>query len=318
VKRMLVAVVSALSLVLAAATGAPAEPVQQFSFQVTKIKPDGRFTLIFDARTFDTTGGVPPDLLTNYVRLPAGAKLRPEFLTKRYFCDGPALRNVIDRHRERSDVPFPDRVANLGWLERLLSRSKSARDKRALANVRTCERARIGGGTADIDARGPIPALTDLVPSRFSLFFSAPTEKGAIAGFTVVGSAVAEADIVRKYPIVGAVHVALTANFFNDPTADGIYGYRLRLPRPDIAGLQHISIARLHVVNPGLWILKGTCLKRGRDGRCTKQQKKTISWFTQPKCPPSGKISFLSFYEYADPVADITKMFELACPDFSR
>jgi hypothetical protein len=87
----MVAVV-ALSL-LVAAPGAPAEPVQQFSFQITKTKPDGRFTLIFLARTYDTTGGVPPDLLSNYLRIPAGATLRPEFLNKKYFCDGRRLRD---------------------------------------------------------------------------------------------------------------------------------------------------------------------------------------------------------------------------------
>src|SRR5829696_10374605 len=84
-------------LALAAPAAAVAEPVQQFSFQVKDLKPGGRFTLIFTARSFDTTGAVPPSPTENYLRLPAGATLRREFLTKRWFCDGPALRDAITR-----------------------------------------------------------------------------------------------------------------------------------------------------------------------------------------------------------------------------
>ncbi|MGB2711109.1 MAG: hypothetical protein WBC33_06295 [Conexibacter sp.] len=313
-KRILVVVMAVFSLLLAAGA-ASAEPVQQFSFQLTKIKSDGRFTLIFLARTYDTTGGVPPELLSNYLRIPAGAKLRPEFLNKRWFCDGPALRDALNRDLEDSDKPFADRVANLKPFIAKLRKSTSKRDKRALANALTCDRARIGSGTAQIDARASIAALTDLIPSKFSLFFSKPTVPGALAGFTVVGAADANAAIVKRYPIVEAVHVALTANFFDEPTPDGLYGYRLQLPSSNVNGFK-VSIAELRVVNTGLTILKGTCLKKNKNGRCTKKQKKTIFWFTQPDCPPSGRISFLSFFEYADPQPDITKTLTLACPNF--
>lgn len=317
-KRILVVAVAALAL-LGAAAVAPAEPVQQFSFQLKNTKPDGRFTLIFLARTFDTTGVVPPELLSNYMRLPAGAKLRKEFLNKKWFCDGRALRDAIDRDLEGSGTPFADRVERLPVFIKKLSRATSKRDRRALANAKTCLRARIGSGTANIDARTTIPALDELIPSKFTLFLSRPTVKGAIAGFTVVGAADLNSDapIVKKYPIVGAVHVALTANFFNEPSDDGLYGYKLVLPESSVNGLK-VSIAELRVVNTGLTIKKGTCLKRDKDGRCARRQKKTLFWFTQPKCPPSGVISFLSFFEYADPQPDITKTLTLACPNFSR
>ncbi len=313
-KRMLVVAVALLSLLLAAGTTS-AEPVNQFSFQITKLKPDGRFTLVFLARSYDTTGNPPPDLVTNYLRIPAGATLRKEFLNKKYFCDGPALRDALDRDRVDALIPFPDRVANLGPFIKRLSKSKSKRDRKAVANARVCEHARIGSGTANIDARASIPALNELVPSRFSLFFSKPTVPGAIAGFTVIGSGVARADIVRKYPIVAAVHVALTANFFNDPTPDGQYGYKLVLPPGRVAGLQ-VSIAELRVVNTGLTLLKGTCLKQGNGGKCVKQQKKTIFWFTTPKCPASGQLSFESFFQYTPPQPSETKTFSLPCPKF--
>jgi hypothetical protein len=319
VNRLLVVAVAGL-LLLAAAPAVQAEPVQQFSFQVTDTRPDGRFKLIFVARTYDTTGAVPPELVSNYMRLPAGAKLNPAFLSKRWYCDGRRLRDALDDDLSRSDIPFPDRVANLKPFIRTLARKphKTRRDRRDLANAKTCQRAKIGSGTAQVDARATIDELTDLIPSKFTIFFSRPTMKGAIAGFTVVGSAdvTSDAPIVKKYPIVGAVHVALTANFFNDPTPDGLYGYKLVLPDNNVNGIK-VSIAELRVVNTGLTILKGTCLKR-RDGRCVRRQRKTAFWFTRPACPPSGKISFLSFFEYEDPQPDITKTLTLACPRFAR
>jgi hypothetical protein len=314
VKKLLVVAVAVLAL-LGTASASLAEPIQQFSFQLTKLLPDGRFTLIFQARTFDTTGAVPPDLLSNYLRLPAGATLRPEFLNKRFFCNGPALRDTLDRHLEDSGQPFTKRVANLKGFIKELQKSKSKRDKHDLTNVQTCEHARIGTGTAKIDARESIPVLDQLIPSSFALFFSKPTVKGAIAGFTVVGAADEGSPITKKYPIVAGVHVALTANFSNDPTPDGLYGYKLQLPSSNVNGFK-VSIAELRVVNTGLTLLKGTCLKPGKGGRCAKTQKKTIFWFTQPTCPASGKISFLSFFEYAPPQPSITKTIELTCPKF--
>lgn len=313
-KKLLVIAVAALA-VLGSASASPAEPVQQFSFQLTKLKPNGIFTIIFQARTFDTTGAPPPELLSNYLRLPAGATLRPEFLNKRFYCDGKALRDTLDRHLEDSGHPFTKRVANLKEFIQKLKRSKDKADKRALPNVETCDRARVGTGTAQIDARASIPVLDQLIPSSFSLFFSKPTVKGAIAGFTVVGAADEGSPITKKYPIVAGVHVALTANFINDPSPDGVYGYKLQLPSSNVNGFK-VSIAELRVVNTGLTLKKGTCLKQGKGGRCVKKQKKTVFWFTQPACPASGKLSFLSFYHYVAPQPDITQTFELPCPKF--
>ena len=164
-KKLLVIAVASLA-VLGTASASPAEPVQQFSFQLTKLQPNGVFTLIFQARTFDTTGGVPPELLSNYLRLPAGAKLRPEFLNKRFFCNGPALRNTLDRHLEDSGHPFTKRVANLKEFIARLKKSKDRLDKRDLPNVETCDHARIGTGTAQIDARASIPVLNQLIPCQ--------------------------------------------------------------------------------------------------------------------------------------------------------
>ena len=42
--------------VLASVSIAQADPVQEFSFQLKDVKSDGRFTVVFTSRTFDTTG----------------------------------------------------------------------------------------------------------------------------------------------------------------------------------------------------------------------------------------------------------------------
>lgn len=299
----------------APAVVALAEPVQQFSFQLTNVKPGGRYTVVFHSRTFDTTGGVPPSVTENYLRLPAGAKLNPQFLTGRFFCDGVALRDAIDRHIDPKGTPFTTRVTNLKPFIAMLSKSRSKGDRKALANAQACDRARIGNGTANVDARKSIPVLTDLIPSKFSVFFSKGTQKGAVAAMTIVGAATESSPIVKKYPVVAAVHVALVANWFNDPTPDGLYGYKLVLPTGPVSGLD-VSIAEVNATFSGLTLAKGTCLKTGHSGRCVKRQKKTAFWFNTPKCPPSGQLNFQTFYGYASPTPSSTKTITLACPKF--
>ncbi|HMS63287.1 MAG TPA: hypothetical protein PKD63_13485, partial [Solirubrobacteraceae bacterium] len=61
VKRILV---SALLLaLLSPAAIAQAAPVQEFNVQLKDVKPDGRYTIVFTANSFDTSGE-PPPLLT--------------------------------------------------------------------------------------------------------------------------------------------------------------------------------------------------------------------------------------------------------------
>lgn len=317
---MRIARTKALVLVVAGlALGAPAvataEPVQQFSFQLTNLHPDGRFTLLFNARTFDTTGAVPPMLTEQWLRAPAGSVLNRAFLNRGWFCDGPALRDALNRDLEASGIPFTKRIADLTPFIRKLSRRRSRRDRRDLANALVCDRARIGDGSVVIDARDAVRALNEPVPGRFALFFSRPTVPGAIAGFTIIGAALESAPVVRRNPIVAAVHVALNANFFNDPSPDGLYGYRLVLPTEPVQGFR-VSIAEVQATVRGLTLLRGTCLKRGRGGRCVRRQRRTVFWFTRPTCPPSGQIGFLGFFGYDDPQPDITKTVSLACPRF--
>ena len=124
--------------------------------------------------------------------------------------------------------------------------------------------------------------------------------------------------VVKKLPIITQqTRVPLVLNVFSEPT-EGKYGYKLVLPTGPIAGL-NISIAEVRAVVRGTSLEKAkvTCSKRKR-GRCVRKKvKKTnLFWITVPRCPPSGKLSFLGFYGYDDPIPDITKTVELPCPNF--
>lgn len=303
-------------LVLAAPAVAQAEPVSQFSFQVTNIKPGGRYTLIFHGQTFDTTGGVPPTPTANYLRLPKGATLRRQFLTGRYFCNGPKLRTDLDT-MDFSATPFTKRIQNLKPFIRLLERTKGAAARRALANAQACDRGRIGGGTARIDARNVSPVLDRLIDVTFATFLSRGTEKGAVAGFTVLGAADENQEIVKRrtFEVLTGVHAALQANFVNDPTPDGLYGYRLDLPRGDVNGFR-VSIAELNAITNGLTLAKGTCLRTNRRGKCVARQRRALFWFTTPPCPPSGIFHIQEFFGYAPPTPSGTNTIQIACPRF--
>jgi hypothetical protein len=317
IERMVTLLLLSLAgLALAAPAVAQAEPVSQFSFQVTNIKSGGRFTLLFHAQTFDTTGGVPPAPTANYLRIPKGATLRRQFLTGRYFCNGPKLRTDIDT-MDFSGVPFTKRIQNLKPFIRTLQHTKGGAARRAAANALTCNRAKIGGGTGAVDARNVSPKLDRLINVTFVIFLSRPSEPGAVAGFTVLGAADEDQEIVKRrtFEVLTGVHAALSANFVNDPTPDGVYGYRLDLPRGEVNGFR-VSIAELNVTTSGLSLLKGTCLKTNRKGRCVARQKRTIFWFTIPPCPPSGLFSFQEFFGYDDPALNSTRTIQLACPKF--
>ncbi|HXE43963.1 MAG TPA: hypothetical protein VN635_02085 [Conexibacter sp.] len=303
-------------LALGAPAVAQAEPVNQFSFQVTNIKPGGRFTLIFHSQTFDTTGGVPPTPVTNYLRIPKGATLRKQFLTARYFCNGPELRTDIDT-MDFSGVPFTKRIQNLGPFIRTLQHTKGKAARKALANAQSCVRGKIGQGTGKVDARNVSPKLDELINITFVAFFSRSTEKGGVAGFTVLGAADEDQDIVKRrtFEVLTGLHAALNANFVNNPTPDGVYGYRLDLPPGTVNGFR-VSLAQIDFTSAGLSLTKGTCLKQNRKGKCVSRQKRTLFWFTIPPCPSSGFFSFEEFFGYDAPTANSDNTVRVACPRF--
>lgn len=307
-------VVVAVTAVAGICAAAFAQPAQQLSFRWTNANHASQVGFHFDLQTYDTTGAVPPPLTDYYVRLPRGASVRRQFLVARYQCNGPALRNALDAHP--SGIPFTQQIANLQPFIHSLAHSRSRADRAAVANATVCERARVGGGTAQIDARRVTPVLSDLVPVRFAVFLSRGTAPGSIGGFTILGAAEEGSPIVHRFPVLAGVHAALAGSIVNDPTPDGLYGYKLLLPKGPINGLD-ISIAHVSATLHGLTIPRGTCLKRDTGGRCTARQRTDLDSFVLPRCPPSGVLNALLFAGYAAPTPSVTTTIRVPCPTFS-
>jgi hypothetical protein len=291
---------------------ARAEPVQQFSFQVGGASP-AQLTVHLLVRRFDTTGAVPPTPIAFGLRLPAGVRLNPAFLDARYQCDGRALRDALDARP--TGAPFVRRVARLGGLIRELARSRAKRDRAALANARACERARIGGGTGLIDARAAIPVLTDPIPFGFSLFLSRGTIPGAVTGLTALGAADPRSAIVRRYPVVAGVHAVELENVVADPSPDGRFGLKLLIDTGPVNGFQ-MSRAEVDATVHQLTMRKGTCMARGRAGRCTRRRRADALLFELPSCPSSGQVDAQLFSAFPPPLPSLTTTLDIPCPGY--
>jgi hypothetical protein len=298
-------------LVLLVPAVALAYPVQQVSGGLKDVKPDGRFTFVYSARIYDTSGGIPPVLRENYIRLPLGAVLRKEFRNRRYYCDAGNLLKDLQSSPE-PNMNFAGRVDKLAAT---IKRIRSRLDQKALRNAQSCSRSQVGQGTAQVDAR---PTFDELIPAVFYMFLGKGTQPGALASLQIAGMPDENSAIVKKLPFTAQqTRVPFAVNIFNEPT-EGKYGYKLVLPTGPIAGL-NVSLAEVEAEAKGIALTrkKLTCIKRNH-GRCVRKKvkKTTVFWFTVPKCPPSGKFSFLGFYGYDDPALNFTKTIELSCPNF--
>lgn len=275
---------------------AQAEPIQQFSFQLDDVTRDGAFTAIFTSRAFDTTGGPPPAMDANTIRLPGGTTLRREFLRRDFQCDGRAMIDAITAGKP----PAQPWVSGFRRIEPIMSRLKrlgTRADRKLIGQARTCARSLIGHGRAIVDAR---PAIPEEIPSDVLMYLS-KGRPGAVATVSIIGIPDSRTPIVRRNPILRDVRALVTADFVNEPSADGRFGYKLVLPTGRIEGIR-VSVAKLDATIHGLTL-------RQPNGR-------SLFWFTRPTCPASGVLSFEGFYGYPDPIADITRTFELPCPRY--
>lgn len=301
------AVIAATS-VLAWSGIARAEPVQQFTFEVAGPGPAG-LTVHLHLRRFDTTGAVPPTPTAFELRLPAGVRLNPALLTPRYRCDGVALRDALDARPSRT--PFNARLKRLDAFARELARSGAKRDRAALANVRACARARLGDGSGMVDAREAVGVLTDPIPFAFSMFLSAGTVPGAVAGLTAIGAPDPRSAVARRYPVVAGVHAVERESFL----LVGQQRLVLALNTGPINGFQ-VSRAEIDATVRTLTIRRGTCLARGRSGRCARRQRADASLFTLPSCPASGRFGVELFAAYPPPTPSQTTTVEVPCPRY--
>jgi hypothetical protein len=280
--------------------------VQEFSYQVKDVKPDGRYTVVFNSRSYDPNGGIPDELNELYQRLPKGATVPKAFRKARYYCDA---KKLVDKVRiEKGSGRFTP------YLEKLL-KGKKKPPRNAKNNVAVCRFARIGKGTVLVDAR---PFEERPIPADLQLFWTKPAA-GAVAAFSIIGIPDERAPVVSQNPTIRETVPTLNANFYDEPTPDGLYQYKLVLPAGPVNGIR-VSVAEVNVTVSGLTLQKKQrkCVKRKR-GRCVKRKvtTKRTFWFTEPPCPPSRQLSFQSFYGYKDPaVQDQLKTVTIPCPNF--
>ena len=86
--RIRVAVGWSALLLFLFAPPAQAELVGEFNARLKDVKRSyGAYTVVADARVYDTTGVPPPPLAGATVHFPRGAALRRAFLADRFLCD---------------------------------------------------------------------------------------------------------------------------------------------------------------------------------------------------------------------------------------
>jgi hypothetical protein len=268
---------------------ARADVVRAPGVQFADLKPYGAYTVVFSERSFDTTGAAVPPLTRYTVRFPVGMSIRGQFLKKRFLCAGEKLRQL----RERKDPG-------------------------------ACRNARLGGGKAEAEVldANDMRLLNVPVPARIHFFLGKATQPGAVASMVILAVPDASAPIVKANPGIRAARLLGEAHFFDDPTPDGLFGYRLELPVA-LGGLRY-NAARGDFRFPGLTLRKRVreCVRSGRGGgtaKCRKRRArvKRIFWAKPPKCPASGKLTFQADYRYrALPPMTITR--QIPCPPFER
>lgn len=308
-RRLALLLAATLMAAMAFSAAARAEPVQEFGFQIKDIAPGGAYTIVFRANSFDTTGAPPPLVTENNLRLAAGVTIRPEFLKKDYQCNVEHVRDaLLAREPGR---PYTQRLENLAAT---LKRTRKTIRPGLAPGVETCIRAQVGRGSVLADAR---PSFVDPAPANLFIYLAKPTVKGAKAALGVLVVLDEKSVFFKNNPFLQTLRLTFTVNIFDEPTPDGLYGYKLVLPGGGAAGVR-VSLAEIQVTTPGLSQVKKTvtCLKK-RKGKCVKKKvttKKTF-WLTQPACPTTGQLGFEAFYKY-ETGATTTKTGQIPCPLF--
>jgi hypothetical protein len=185
-------------------------------------------------------------------------------------------------------------------------------------NPNVCRRARIGTGKALIDIR---PLLAEPFPVNLQIFLAKATAKGAVASYAVFGVPDQRAPVVRNNPGIRDARPLVIGTIFDDPTPDGLYGYRVELPFTQI-GIK-FSVAGAEATLPGLTITKRvrTCARpqgRSPGSRCrkTKSKVKRIFWVTAPDCPASRKLSWKADLRLEGGIS-LSTVRETPCPRFA-
>jgi hypothetical protein len=216
---------------------------------------------------------------------------------------GAATVHLTEKIFDTTGAVAPATLSGTAWLPKGISIRPQFLKKPYVCNLRklnetknpsVCRRARIGRGKALIDIR---PLLAEPFPVNLQIFLAKATTKGAVASYAVFGIPDQRAPVVKNSPGIRDARAVLIGTIFNDPTPDGLYGYRMEDPFTQI-GIR-FSVAAAELTLPGLTIKKRvrTCARpQGRRSgpRCgkTKTKVKRTFWVTPPDCPASRKLSW--------------------------
>lgn len=279
-----------VALLAFGATGAVAEPVQQFSVQLKNVRSDGRYSVVYTSNAFDTTGEAPPALKEGFLRLAKGMTIKPQFLRPDRLCDTAKFAGYLYQKLPKGTT-YAQRVDAFPKGIKQIEKPLTAGSRKI---VETCRGAFLGRGKATVDAR---PLYPDPIPAKFALFLTKPTAKGAIAGIGVVSHYDRTSPIALNEPRYIYLQPIFTLNVFNAPTPDGLFGYKIRMLTERTSGFR-FSVADLHVESPGI-------------------TRAGTFWATTPKCPKTGELPFRADYDYVGGFRSST-LVKVPCPRFTR
>jgi hypothetical protein len=208
---------------------------------------------------------------------------------------GAATLHLTQKTYNTTGAVPPTRVSGTAWLPKGISirpqflKKPHVCDLRKLNETKSpgvCKRARIGTGRALID----LPLVAEPFPVNVHIFLAKAIVKGAVASYAVLGIPDQRAPAVIK-----DVRAVLIGTIVDDPTPDGLYGYRIEDPFTQL-GIR-FGVAEARATIPGLTIRERVraCARGGRSGsECRKAKTKTkrIFWVTAPDCPASQKLSW--------------------------
>jgi hypothetical protein len=241
---------------------------------------------------------------------------------------GAATMHLTEKTYDTAGAVPPPTLSGTAWLPKGISIRPQFLKKPFVCNLRklketkspsVCRRARIGTGRALIDIR---PLLAEPFPVNLQIFLAKATAKGAVASYAVFGVPDQRAPVVRNSPGIRDARALVIGTIFDDPTPDGLYGYRIEDPFTQL-GIK-FSVAEAEATLTGLTIEKRfrTCARpqgRRSGSRCRKTNSKVkrIFWVTAPDCPASRKLSWKADLRLEGGIS-LSTVRETPCPRFAR
>src|SRR6266536_1218813 len=155
---------------------------------------------------------------------------------------GAATVHLTEKTFDTTGAVPPATLSGTAWLPKGISIRAQFLKKPYVCNLRklnetknpsVCRRARIGTGKALIDIR---PLVAEPFPVNLQIFLAKATATRAVASYAVFGVPDERAPLVRNSPGIRDARALVIGTIFDDPTPDGLYGYRIEVPQDEGKG----------------------------------------------------------------------------------